>query len=210
MQHHTFCCSFSWFGNLLHLINLLSRNFNVWRYFSNWFFQSVCLFFLKNWFVSYFDVFDHNQIWDLSQNPFQCIRTITGNYGSIYCLAVSSEYNYLLSGTYENKINVKTYWGNLCASKTLKWQKKNQKVYDLSTYKPLHSLEGHIGAVYTLAVWGNRFYSGSYDSTIKVWNGETFKCLQTLVRHTSSVDALVASGNGIFSGGADHSVKVWR
>lgn len=117
---------------------------------------------------------------------------------------------------------------------------KQKQVYDLSTYKNTHSLEGHIGAVYTLAVSGNRFYSGSYDrfvcfimflyflfafvflflilskfsktnnSTIKVWNAENLKCLQTLVRHTSSVDALVASSNCIFSGSADHSVKIWR
>lgn len=128
------------------------------------------------------------KIWDLKSTPYNCIRTITGNYGSIYCLAVSVEYNRLLTGTYENKINV----------------------YDLITYKPITSLDGHIGAVYALAISGNRFFSGSYDSTIKVWNLENFKSLQTLVRHSSSVDALVSAGGCIFSGGADHSVKVWR
>lgn len=130
------------------------------------------------------------KIWDLKNTPYQCIRTITGNYGSIYCLAVAKEQRRLFSGTYEKTINV----------------------YDLDTYQSIESLDGHIGAVYTLAVSpsGHRFYSGSYDSTIKVWNTQTLKCLQTLVRHSSSVDALVAAGGCIFSGGADHSVKVWK
>ena len=43
-----------------------------------------------------------------------------------------------------------------------------KKVYELDNYKCVMSLDGHIGAVYTLAVMGNRFFSGSYDSTIKV------------------------------------------
>jgi len=128
------------------------------------------------------------KIWDIKTTPFTCIRTITGNYGSIYSLAVSKENNRLLSGTYENKINV----------------------YDLDTLNQKESLSGHIGAVYTLAVSGNRFFSGSYDSTIKVWNMETLKCLQTMVRHSSSVDALVAANGYIFSGSADNSVKVWK
>ena len=46
------------------------------------------------------------KIWDIKERPFQCIRTITGNYGSIYSLAVAKDHHRLLSGTYENKINV--------------------------------------------------------------------------------------------------------
>eukprot|EP01114_Cavostelium_apophysatum_P006392 TRINITY_DN1767_c0_g2_i1.p1 TRINITY_DN1767_c0_g2~~TRINITY_DN1767_c0_g2_i1.p1 ORF type:complete len:704 (+),score=172.37 TRINITY_DN1767_c0_g2_i1:218-2113(+) len=128
------------------------------------------------------------KIWDTKSLPFQCIRSITGNYGSIYSLAISKEHRRLLSGTYENKINV----------------------YDLETYQVRDSLSGHIGAVYTLAVSGNRFFSGSYDSTIKAWSLDSLKCLQTMVRHSSSVDALVGAGGYIFSGSADHSVKVWK
>jgi len=132
------------------------------------------------------------QIWDTRTSPFQCVRTITGNNGSIYTLAVApAPHTKLLGGTYDNRI----------------------VVYDLSnpTIKtPVQSLAGHIGAVYSLCVFENRFFSGSYDSTIKVWNVETYRCLQTLVRHSSSVDALVIGAGALFSGSADNSVKVWR
>jgi F-box/WD-40 domain protein 7 len=50
------------------------------------------------------------------------------------------------SGTYENTINV----------------------WDLRTLDCIRTLPGHTGAVYALAIVGNKLFSGSYDATIRV------------------------------------------
>jgi WD40 repeat protein len=50
------------------------------------------------------------------------------------------------SGTYENTINV----------------------WDLRTLDCIRALPGHTGAVYALAIVGNKLFSGSYDATIRV------------------------------------------
>jgi E3 ubiquitin-protein ligase TRAF7 len=109
--------------------------------------------------------------------------------GSIYALA-TVESKYLLCGTYENSIDV----------------------WNCETYDHVRRLEGHMGAVYSLAVCNNtrRFFTGSYDSTLKMWSLDSWTCIQTLVRHTSSVDAIVIYGSFVFSGSADNTIKIWK
>ena len=41
------------------------------------------------------------------------------------------------------------------------------------TYKCLDRLEGHIGDVRCLALYGNKLISGCYDKTIRVWDAYT-------------------------------------
>jgi WD40 repeat protein len=62
---------------------------------------------------------------------------------------------WICSGTYENTINV----------------------WDLRTLECIRTLPGHTGAVYTLAIMGNKLFSGSYDATIRVRNW-TALCLK--------------------------------
>eukprot|EP00727_Mastigamoeba_balamuthi_P005283 m51a1_g14753 hypothetical protein (576) ;mRNA; f:325494-327461 len=127
------------------------------------------------------------KVWDLG--TFTCLRTLRGAGGSMYTLSVVDT-KWLLCGNYENAIDV--------------WD-----ISDIDKAEHVRRLAGHIGAVYSLGVSGKRFFSGSYDSTIKVWSSETWQCLQTLLRHTSSVDALAVYGQVLFSGSADMTIKVW-
>jgi WD40 repeat protein len=127
------------------------------------------------------------KIWDLG--TFSCLRTLHGGGGSLYTLCVVDG-RWLLSGNYDNNVDV--------------WD-----VADIEKAEQVRRLTGHVGAVYSLGISGNRIFSGSYDSTIKVWSTETWQCLQTLLRHTGSVDTLAVFGHVLFSGSSDSTIKVW-
>lgn len=111
--------------------------------------------------------------------------------GSVYSLCVTDKF--IICGTYENLIHV----------------------WDINTYSELHTLDGHMGTVYALAVMSQskglgRLFSASYDRTIKVWSLDSFQCVQTLNRHQNSVDTIVVQRGRLFSGAADSTVKVWQ
>eukprot|EP00727_Mastigamoeba_balamuthi_P005428 m51a1_g1504 hypothetical protein (511) ;mRNA; f:373843-375876 len=131
----------------------------------------------------------HNsvKVWDLG--TLACVRTLRTKGGSLYSLCTLDP-RWLLCGNYNNTIDV--------------WD-----ITDVQNIEHARRLEGHIGAVYSITVLGRRFFSGSYDSSIKMWSADTWQCLQTVVRHTSSVDALAVHANILFSGSADTTIKVW-
>lgn len=146
--------------------------------------------------------------WDL--NTFECTGTIQVEFGSIYSIAVAGKR--LLVGTFENLIYVVDFES-----------------------KENYCLHGHQGAVYSLCVCGDRFFSSSYDTTIRVrssfsfffclsslsdrwgvlfdgkkmWNLATLRCIETIGKHNSSVEALVQSGEYLFSGSTDGTIKLW-
>lgn len=74
----------------------------------------------------------------------------------------------------------------------------------------MRSLPGHAGAVYSIALHGNKLFSGSYDTSIRVWDLTTFKCIQRLVGHTSSVEALTTGKDKLFSASTDNTIKSWK
>jgi F-box/WD-40 domain protein 7 len=64
--------------------------------------------------------------------------------------------------------------------------------------------------VICLTLCGNKLFSGSSDSTIRVWDADTHKCLATLEGHTvGSVLCLTLYGNKLFSGSYDRTIRVW-
>ena len=63
------------------------------------------------------------------------------------------------------------------------------RLWDAATGKLLASLEGHTGAVYSVA-WspdGKTVASGSGDQTVKLWAAATGKLLASLQGHTGDV-----------------------
>ena len=77
------------------------------------------------------------------------------------------------------------------------------QVWDAGSLQRIKTLTGHTDAVRTLAVAGNKLFSGSYDGTLRVWDVHTLECLDTLTGHTGPVRTLVTCGNKVFSGSYD-------
>ncbi|XP_062083307.1 zinc finger CCCH domain-containing protein 48-like [Humulus lupulus] len=66
----------------------------------------------------------------------------------------------------------------------------------------------HEGAVVCLCYGGNRLFSGSLDSSIKVWD-ENLQCVATLKGHSDGVMSLVFWGYYLLSCSLDGTVKIW-
>jgi WD40 repeat protein len=104
-------------------------------------------------------------------------------------------------------------WARLMENASIVRLKRNRRwaAYEAGVIKP-RRLEGHTGAVWTLAVGlDGKVYSGSGDKTIMVWSGrESGAHLQTLTGHTAAVNALAVGLDGtIYSGSDDFTVRVW-
>ncbi|KDQ63521.1 hypothetical protein JAAARDRAFT_75861 [Jaapia argillacea MUCL 33604] len=103
-------------------------------------------------------------------------------------------------------------------------------VYSLRTGSRIHSLYGHEGGVWALAVIGNTLVSGSADRNVRVWDLNNGTCTHVLGGHTSTIRCLtivepewfdLVDVNGaitkeqwpkeplIVTGSRDWSVRVW-
>jgi len=86
------------------------------------------------------------------------------------------------------------------------------KVWDLTTGKEIHTLEGHTGWVKSLKISSdsNILFSASYKA-IKIWDLITGKAITTLNGHTSSIDSISISPDGqtLVSGGEDRAIQIW-
>ena len=72
------------------------------------------------------------------------------------------------------------------------------RMWDVGTGECLRSLEGHTGAVLSIAFnpEGDRLVSGSADQTLKLWDVATGECLQTLQGHSQSIKTVAISRDG--------------
>jgi WD40 repeat protein len=101
------------------------------------------------------------------------------------------------------------------------------KVWELSSGRLVHSLAGHTGPVWSVAVTpdGRQVVSGSHDQTIKVWELDTGRLVRSLKGHTAAITSVAiipdrgreaspegsgGSGRQVVSGALDKTVKVWE
>lgn len=79
--------------------------------------------------------------------------------------------------------------------------------------KCLKVLQGHTGAVWTVAICSNgqTLASGGDDQTIRLWELQTGKCLHVLDEHSGWVRSILFSSDGqiLFSGSNDRTIKLW-
>ncbi|KAJ7524681.1 hypothetical protein O6H91_17G016000 [Diphasiastrum complanatum] len=92
---------------------------------------------------------------------------------------------------------------------------KTVKVWRLSDYRCLETVEAHDDAVNALIVGSNgRVYTGSADKKVKSWHksSKTHVLLSTMEGHKSGVNALALSMDEslLYSGSSDTSIVVWE
>jgi WD40 repeat protein len=87
-------------------------------------------------------------------------------------------------------------------------------VWDVATGKQLQSLEGHKGAVRSLAFSpdGSLLVSGGEDHSVRVWKMETGKEIQTLNAHRGNIYTISFSpiGKYLATGSADTTLLIWN
>ena len=90
----------------------------------------------------------------------------------IFCLALSPDDSNLIVGCNDNSIYL----------------------WNLNDDKQINELKGHVNKVTCLVTFGNKFYSGSYDNTIKIW--DYCECIDSIQAHSEPILTLAISLDG--------------
>lgn len=120
------------------------------------------------------------------ENRTELDLKISGHAGSIKCVYLNGEENYVLSGSYDTSIR--------------KWSTKDGKCQKI--------FRGHRDTILCIEVVDNLLCSGSKDGACKIWNMQTGKCISNL-RHRSPVSAVAMSQEMVITGCEDGVIKVW-
>jgi WD40 repeat protein len=88
------------------------------------------------------------------------------------------------------------------------------KIWDATSGNHLHTLPGHTGDVFAVAVSrdGRWLASGGQDTTIRLWDAETGEARYKLRGHIGVISSLAFSPDSrlLASGSRDNTVKVWE
>lgn len=144
------------------------------------------------------------KIWNLATG--KSLGTILGHLNAVDSLAIDPSGQTLISGSSDQTIKI---WSLTPANESAL----------IANDSPLATLEGHTGAVTTLAIGadGQTLVSGSSDKTLKIWklvNGGRSQAslIRTLDGHEDTVRSVAISPDGqlIASGSLDKTIKIWN
>lgn len=158
-------------------------------------------------------------------------RTLVGHGGPVMDAAISADGTHALTASFDNSVG---YW--TLGGETVVWLEGHRaavksvlfigdrraasggddfavEIWDLSTGRELHRLEGHQGQVNGLALSpdGRTLASASWDGSVRLWDSGTGEALRTMTGHESSVSdvAFSADGSLVYSASADGTIRTW-
>ncbi|KAI9308931.1 WD40-repeat-containing domain protein [Cunninghamella echinulata] len=120
------------------------------------------------------------------------VKNFIGHTDHIYCLATSSDNQYLASGGKDKIINI--------------WSIKEDKhIVEFSQHRDTIS-----GLAFRKG--SNQLYSASFDRTIKLWNIDERAYIETLFGHQDQITAIDTLGRErcISTGGRDKTTRLWK
>lgn len=128
----------------------------------------------------------------------QLVREFKGG-AQVWCVAVSKDGRYLLSGEGQHGED---------------FGKHVLRLWDVATGAELRQFEGHLGNIYSVAFLpdGRRAISCAADSTIILWDLDTGRPIRHFKDHQADVNAVAVSpdGKSFLSAGDDGKVIWWN
>ncbi|KAI8097265.1 WD40-repeat-containing domain protein [Halteromyces radiatus] len=120
------------------------------------------------------------------------VKNFLGHTDHVYCLATSSDNQYLASGGKDKIINI--------------WSIKEDK--HIATFT--QHRDAVSGVVFRKG--HNQLYSVSHDRTVKVWNIDEKSYVETLFGHQDQITAIDTLGRErcVSTGGRDKTTRLWK
>jgi WD40 repeat protein len=146
---------------------------------------------------------DGIKVWDAATGQEK--RTLKGDTGSVYCVALSGDGQLIVSGEWGYDWKTSKDWAEL-------------KVWDAATGQQLRTLKWQSRKISTMALSsdGRRIVSVSWDGMVKVWDAATGQELHTYMIHSHTRDttgpSVAVSGDGrriVSVSGDGTTVEVW-
>ncbi|KAK4247891.1 hypothetical protein C7999DRAFT_31702 [Corynascus novoguineensis] len=141
----------------------------------------------------------------IEDNWSACLQTLEGHNESVNSVTWSHDATQLASASVDKTVKI---WDSATGQ-----YDKTIKIWDPATGQCVSTLEGHSGAVISVA-WSydaTRLASTSEDETVKIWDPATGQCISTLKGHSSWAKSVAWSydANRLASASDDKTVKIW-
>jgi len=104
------------------------------------------------------------QVWDMLN--LKLMKTLESNCGSIYSMVQHG--NLLFWYVFFNSLIHPTKCTNVVNHADSATYENTINIFDMRTWECERLLTGHTGSVYGLVIHGNKLYSSSYDTSIRV------------------------------------------
>ncbi|KAN0029227.1 hypothetical protein ACTFIV_011106 [Dictyostelium citrinum] len=132
------------------------------------------------------------KIWSLPNSPkqsYECVHKLEDHTAEVNDMCIDVENNFLVSCSFDKQI----------------------KIYDLSTFKCIKSLNAHGKSIKSIYMSGKYLFSSSNDQSIKIWDLEMCMCVYGMNdAHDAPITSLRMFGNRLFSAGKDGEIKDWN
>ncbi|KAM9964065.1 hypothetical protein ACTFIW_005714 [Dictyostelium discoideum] len=124
-----------------------------------------------------------------SSSSYECIGKLEDHTAEVNDMCIDIENNFLVSCSFDKQI----------------------KIYDLSTFKCIKSLNAHGKSIKSIYMSGKYLFSSSNDQSIKIWDLEMCMCVYGMNdAHDAPITSLRMFGNRLFSASKDGEIKDWN
>lgn len=149
------------------------------------------------------------RVWDIATGV--CERTLTGHTLLIEAVAVTTDQQRAVTGSFDGSVRVWNLATGLCEHVLIGRRAEADAHAHVSKRE---RKSAHAGVVFAVAVTpdGRRVVSGAEDGMLRVWDLATGKCERGLIGHSGPVRALTLTPDGrrAISGGDDSTLRTWN
>lgn len=165
----------------------------------------------------------------------ECLRIYAGHDAAISSIAISHDGSHILSSSWDRTVRLWNLGASECvriifhdstqAISNVSFSSDGQLallgstlgavcVYDISSGKIVHELQGHTQLVIKVEfnASSDLAISASHDETLRLWDIRAGRCIRVFEGHTSQVECVAISGSGEIAASGDRAktIRIWH